>query len=159
MKKLFGVLLAIAALSSVSFAQSGFAGGSLSPLFIMDIDEFGSDLTIGFLGGQVGSYDLAGPVGARATIDFSVTPISGFLSGSADVLFSSTGDAKFYGGAGVGIISFFGLSAPFGKVFVGGDFAVSDLVSLFAEAAPIYVFQSQTFAPVARLGVNFAFGQ
>jgi hypothetical protein len=159
MKKALGILLAVAALSSVASAQEFFAGGSLSGLYFMDVDEFGSDLTIGFLGGQVGSYDLLGPVGARATVDFSVTPISGFLSGSADVLFSSTGDTKVYGGAGLGIISFFGLSAPFGKAFVGGDFTVSDSVSLFVEADPAYIFQSQTLLLGGRFGVNFAFGQ
>jgi len=122
-------------------------------------DVYVSNILLGFLGGQVGSYDLLGPVGARATVDFSITPLSGVFSGSADVLFASAGDTKGYGGAGLGIISLLGVSAPFGKAFVGVDFSVSDTVSLFAEAAPIYVFQSQTLVFGGRFGVNFAFGE
>lgn len=44
MKRLFGVLLAVAALSSVGFAQTGFAGGSFSGLYFSDLDEYGTDL-------------------------------------------------------------------------------------------------------------------
>lgn len=111
------------------------------------------------MGGQVGTYNLFGPVGARATIDFSVSPISGALLGSVDLLFASTGDTKIYGGVSLGIFGFFGFSAPFGKAFVGGDFAVSDSVSLFVEAAPLYAFQTSNIIFSGRAGVNFAFGQ
>lgn len=159
MKKVLCSLVLVLALSGVGFAQEGFAGASLSGLYFSNVDNAGTNVTLGFLGGQVGSYNLLGPVGLRGAIDFSVSPISGLLSVSADVLFASDGDTRFYGGAGLGIISIFGLTTPFVEGVAGVDFDVSDSVGLFAEATPRYFTEVGDFLVGGRFGVNFRFGE
>lgn len=64
MKQFFGALLTVVALASVSSAQTFFAGPSLFGLYFLNVNEYGSDVTLGFLSGQIGSYDLLGPLGA-----------------------------------------------------------------------------------------------
>ncbi len=151
------VLLALA-VPSLGAAQSGFAGVSASGLYITDVTENGDGLTLGFIGAQVGSYNLLSPLGGRIAVEASVTPITGFLSGSADLLFASRGNVKVYGGAGVGIISLLVVYTPFAKAFLGLDFSVSPSVSLFVEAAPLYAFETGNTFLGGKFGVNFSFG-
>ena len=155
-KLLYAVVSLFAfALPSVGAAQTGFAGVAASGLYVTDGSQ---GITLGFLGAQVGSYDLLSPLGGRITVDASITPITGFLSGSADLLFASSGDVKVYGGVGLGVISLLDVSAPFGKAFLGVDFSLGSNVSLFAEAAPIYPFEAALPVFGGKFGVNFGFG-
>lgn len=157
MRKLLGASILCFALSSLGSAQGGFAGASLSGLYLPTANQVGADLTIGFFGGHVGSYDLLGPVGLRGAFDFSVTPISGFLSGSGDILFASGGDTRFYGGAGLGAISLFGFAGPFAQGVAGVDFGLSESASLFAEATPRFFLQTGVVVLGGRFGTNFHF--
>lgn len=159
-RRLLYTVVSFLALAVPSFgaAQTGFAGVTASGLYFSNVTDSGTDVTLGFVGAQVGSYDLLAPLGGRITVEASVTPITGFLSGSADLLFASNGDFKVYGGAGLGIISILGMSAPFGKGFLGVDITLGSNVSLFVEAAPLYAFETTNLFPGAKLGLNFGFG-
>ncbi len=159
-RRLFDAVVYVLALvvPSLGAAQSGFAGVSASGLYVDDVTDNIGGLTLGFIGAQVGSYDLLSPLGGRITVEASVTPTTGFLSGSADLLFASSGDVKVYGGAGVGIINLLVVSTSFAKAFLGLDFNVGSSVSLFVEAAPLYAFETGNTFLGGKFGVNFGFG-
>lgn len=80
------------------------------------------------------------------------------MSGSADLIFASSGSTKVYAGAGFGIISLLDASATVGKVFAGVDIALGSPVSLFVEVAPIYSFATGNAFFSGKFGINFHFG-
>lgn len=156
MKKFLLSVITLVAFSGFASAQTTFAGPSFSGISLPTNSGF--SVTLLSLGGQVGVYNLAGPLGVRATVDATISPISGLFLLSGDLLFASGGDTNIYGGAGFGIIAGGGATAPLAKGFVGVEFPASEGLGIFVELDPHFAIQTGNFFIGARAGVNFLIG-
>lgn len=110
------------------------------------------------VGLSVGSYDLFGPVGLRASALTSILSFgaNGFLEGSLDGTLSFGEGVVFYTGVGLGYSNFVGGNATLGA-FVGLDLDASTAISLFLEARPV-IYLGTVAAFQARAGFNFHLG-
>jgi hypothetical protein len=145
--------LALLTLLLTATAQAGFFIGT--PIST----ELKGEDSIGYLGVQLGSYDLGSGFGLRAGLEILPPLGSGApYQATGDLLYGIGETTVFYLGAGGGYAALGSSESFLLSGTLGLDIDAASLISVFAEAQPRYNLRAESVALYLRTGLNFHFG-
>lgn len=144
---------------SAASASEVYFGISGDVAFIIQGETIVPQVAVVSPGAQLGVRELLGPLGLRATAEYSVYPSTGLFEGALDLTLDLGTAVDPYAGVGIGIATLDGSAAGLARLFAGIAPRLSPATGLFGEAL-INAFADsagQAYTLKARGGFNIYF--